>query len=240
MSASNRDDLSQRVAAKDSSPGFIDRDDRAVTSTALLESPPSLSQQLFSAIEQGQAVRPLKADVAANDLWESSHPTLMESKPWLFQSGLESAKSQVMRIAHPLAVAAQSTAIRPEHLQAAMSYWEFTDPRDKLPQGPLAFDEDAHIVYWYDKKCLLETGNSQRIFKRLYGAYRLRGFVHRDVMENAFDDFGISTNRISQGVSRLRKELRRDSVGVVADAIQTYKQSVIGCYRIESNALATR
>lgn len=171
MSASSREGLSQRVPIKDSSrftsgricdpPSRENRavqNHRAVGSTALPESPTSLSQQLLTAIDQGGTVRQLKAHVAANDLWNSSYPALMESKPWLFQCGVKSAKRQVMRLAHPLAVEAQSNVIRPEHLRAAMSYWLFADQRDELAQGSLVYDEHERSAFWRDRVCRIKKG----------------------------------------------------------------------------------
>ena len=237
MSASNREDLSPRVAVKDSSQCFIDRDDRAVTSTALLESSPSLSQQFVSAIEQCKTVRQLEPDVAAKELWDNSYPTLLESKPWLFQSGVKFAKSQVMRLAHPLAVAAQSNAIGPEHLLAAMSYWQFADLRDVLEQGPLVYGEHEHCVYWHDRVCRLKTGkgksrgNSRNLMRLLFRAYRKNSFVHVDVMRTAFKGLdGIRNNGISKAVGRLREELSVAGLGEIADGIETYKWAEAGSY----------
>jgi len=247
MSAPNQEILSNQSPVKGFSqfasgqiydhPDRDIRDSRAVTSSALIVSPQSLSQQLVSAIEQGRNARQLKADTTANDFWDNSYPTLMDNKPWLFQVGVDAAKRQVLRLAHPLAVEAQSNMIRSEHLQAAMVVWEFADKHDRLPRGPLTFDKDEHVVFFRNDLCQLRQPNSRRIFTILYRAYQQMSFVHHDVMVGAFDDIDISNNGIAQGVTRLKKELRRDGLLVVADAIEAYKWAVPGSYRIRSETI---
>jgi len=67
----------------------------------------------------------LRRDDAARQLWAAVYPRLSDGLPGLLGAATGRAEAQVLRLSAVYAVLDQSVTIRIEHLQAALSLWDY-------------------------------------------------------------------------------------------------------------------
>ncbi|MGE0827258.1 MAG: hypothetical protein AB7P18_34690, partial [Candidatus Binatia bacterium] len=82
-----------------------------------------LAERLKEAIAFARTVSEVKRDEAARALWAAVYHDLSEGKPGLLGAMLSRAEAQVLRLSLIYALLDKSSAIRIEHLRAALAVW---------------------------------------------------------------------------------------------------------------------
>jgi hypothetical protein len=106
-----------------------------------------LSHPLGKAVEHARTIGELKRDPAAGDLWRAVYRRLSDGYGGLLGSVTSRATAQVMRLACVYALLETSTAIRLEHLQAALALWQYSEDSAKYIFGMSTGDKLAEDVY---------------------------------------------------------------------------------------------
>ena len=86
-----------------------------------------LKKRISDAIDFSRKLGPIKRDDAARKIWIEVYPTLSEGKPGMLGAVLSRAEAHVMRLALLYALMGFSTAIKADHLLAALAVWEYVE-----------------------------------------------------------------------------------------------------------------
>lgn len=82
---------------------------------------------LLTAVEFGREAGELRRDDDSRRIWHAVYPELSDGKPGLLGAVTSRAEAQVMRLACIYALLDQSAVIRPEHMMAALSVWQYCE-----------------------------------------------------------------------------------------------------------------
>jgi hypothetical protein len=83
--------------------------------------------KLKTAVEFGRNTKEITWAEETRPLWEAVYPELSEGKPRLIEALKARAEAYVTRLACIYALLDLSTEIRPEHLKAALAFWEYVE-----------------------------------------------------------------------------------------------------------------
>ena len=86
-----------------------------------------LVYRLNKTVEAASRTRLMKRDENARELWGRIYDELSEGKPGLAGAVTSRAEAQVMRLATLYALLDCDTEVRPEHLMAAITVWEYAE-----------------------------------------------------------------------------------------------------------------
>lgn len=87
----------------------------------------AMVKRLADAIEFGREPRQLRRDRSARAMWHEVYADLSGGKPGLAGALIARGEAQVVRLAAVYALLDCSELIRPEHLQAALALWEYSE-----------------------------------------------------------------------------------------------------------------
>jgi hypothetical protein len=100
-------------------------------------------RRLGEATTFARQVGELARDEDADRIWERSYAELSQDKPGLLGAVVARSEAQVMRLACLYALLDRSAAIRPDHLAAAMSLWDYAERSARYVFGDAMGDPDA-------------------------------------------------------------------------------------------------
>jgi len=86
-----------------------------------------LVNELRAAVTFAQSAGEMTRNPAAEELWAAKYAELSEGKPGLSGGITSRAEAQVLRLSMIYALMDQSAVIRPEHLNAALAFWDYSD-----------------------------------------------------------------------------------------------------------------
>lgn len=86
-----------------------------------------LSQRLREALDFAQQTEEINLSPEAADSWRAVYPSLSEGKPGLAGALTARGEAQVRRLACIYALLDLSSIVRPEHLEAALAFWEYVE-----------------------------------------------------------------------------------------------------------------
>jgi hypothetical protein len=86
-----------------------------------------LNEQIGRALGHARTVGLMERDDDARELWIEVYPALSEGRPGLLGAMTSRAEAQVMRLACIYALLDLSSAIRYEHLRAALALWRYSE-----------------------------------------------------------------------------------------------------------------
>jgi hypothetical protein len=131
---------------------------------------------LASAIEFSRSVGELKRSESAREIWRADYPDLSEGKPGMLGAITGRAEAQVMRFSAIYALLDQSSLIRPEHHQAAMALWRYSEASAKWIFGTSTGDTRADKVLAALRRAaggLTKTEISGEVFNRNVASHDL-------------------------------------------------------------------
>jgi hypothetical protein len=87
----------------------------------------SLVDRLREAVLFARKTGDIRRDSAAEALWAAIYPKLSEGKPGMLGAVTSRAEAQTMRLACIYALLDLSDVVRPEHLKAALAFWNYSE-----------------------------------------------------------------------------------------------------------------
>jgi hypothetical protein len=106
----------------------------------------TLVERLHPAVQFGRAAGQISRDEGAREIWCQVCGELSEGEVGLLGAVTARAEAQVMRLACIYALLDQSIFIRPEHLKAALSEWEYSRASAKFLFGDAVGDPVADRI----------------------------------------------------------------------------------------------
>jgi hypothetical protein len=103
-------------------------------------------RSLASAIEFAREAGELKRGERARELWRAVYPKLSEGKPGMLGAVIGRAEAQVMRLSAIYALLDRSLVIGPEHHQAAMALWRYSEDSARWIFGTSTGDKNADKI----------------------------------------------------------------------------------------------
>jgi len=85
----------------------------------------SLAERTRAAVDFARSAGEVRRDPEARKIWASVYGELSAERPGLLGAVTSRAEAQVLRLSVLYAVLDRSTVVRPEHLTAALSVWEY-------------------------------------------------------------------------------------------------------------------
>ncbi len=87
----------------------------------------TLSRRLGQALQFGRRIDEIRRDDQAKALWKEVYAELSEGRPGLVGAITARAEAQVLRLSSLYALLAESPVICPEHLAAALAFWNYCE-----------------------------------------------------------------------------------------------------------------
>ena len=106
----------------------------------------AIVMRLFSIIESAKFCGEVKRSKSARELWRQVYPDLSEGKPGLVGVITSRAEAQVMRLSVIYAMLDRSKFIEPEHHEAAMAVWRYSEATARWIFGNKTGDKDADKI----------------------------------------------------------------------------------------------
>jgi hypothetical protein len=106
----------------------------------------SIIRKLKAATEFGKQAGEITMNPDAREIWRAVYGPLSEGKPGLFGALVARAEAQVVRLACIYALLDLSHTIRPEHLAAALSLWDYAEASVKHIFGDATGDPIADQI----------------------------------------------------------------------------------------------
>jgi hypothetical protein len=82
----------------------------------------------------------------AMDLWEAAYPRLTAARPGVFGMVTSRAEAHAVRLALLYALLDRSAEIKPDHLQAALELWDYSERSARYIFGDALGDKDAQTI----------------------------------------------------------------------------------------------
>jgi hypothetical protein len=103
-------------------------------------------QRLTAAVNFARQAGQVSMTPDTAELWEEVYGPLSEGKPGLTGALLARGEAQVVRLATIYALLDQSTLILPEHLQAALAFWDYAEASVRVIFGDALGDPVADLI----------------------------------------------------------------------------------------------
>ena len=158
------EELMQRLSITDLANGYANRflfvcvrrsKDLADGGNLLERDVNTLVMKIQRAKQFAEGVREMKRDEHAAELWRAVYPRLVEDKTGMLGKAVARARAQVLRLSCLYALLDCSSAVRRQHLEAALALWQYCE-------------DSAHYIF--DEGLTLSVGA-----QKLYDAVREAG-----------------------------------------------------------------
>ena len=106
----------------------------------------ALSFEVGEAVKWASVEREYRRDNHSRQLWTAIYPMLSEGQPGLLGAATSRAEAQVLRLSAIYAILDQSLVVRVEHLQAALSVWDYCYASARLIFGDATGDPTADRI----------------------------------------------------------------------------------------------
>ena len=182
---------------------------------------------LASAIAKARELPELPLTKAAEAVWQSAYPILLDRKPWLFAEGRDRAFAEATRWARLVAAESQARVIDDHALKSGLLLWQYADSREyESSNHGIVCDSPSRKVFWNGKTCDLKRAPQRfklfRAFVNAKGA-PLSGASISQYLEKTST---MSDDAIRRAISRLRDSLRDADMAPLADAITPHRVPV--------------
>lgn len=105
-----------------------------------------LISRLKKAVDFGKNAGEIRKDEEATGIWAKVYPELSDGKLGLWGAVVSRSEAQVMRLACIYALLDESKLIMPEHLQAALALWDFSEASARFIFGDATGDPAADQI----------------------------------------------------------------------------------------------
>lgn len=148
----------------------------------------SIIMELSSIIGSAKFCGEVKRSESARELWRQVYPALSEGKPGMFGAITGRAEAQVMRLSAIYAVLDRSMIIEPEHHDAAMAVWRYSEATVRWIFGDKVGDKDADKILSALRRAgpkgLSRTDISKNVFSNNKPAFELDEALQKLVKYN--------------------------------------------------------
>jgi hypothetical protein len=133
--------------------------------------------KLSCAVNFAKEAGRISFDDQARRVWREAYALLSEGKPGMFGALVSRAEAQVVRLACIYALLDRTDLIRPEHLQAALALWAYTEASVRYVFGDATGDPVADQIWGALRDA--PGGLSQTDISNLFGRNLPTGRIHQ-------------------------------------------------------------
>ena len=158
---------------------------------------------------------------AAEAIWQSAYPLLLDRKPWLFAEGCDKAFAEATRWARLVAAESQARVIDDDAMTSGLLLWQYADSREHESSNYGIFiNGQERKVYWEENICDMRYAHRRlKLFRVLVKAGGI-ALSPACISQHMEKDHTMSDEAIRRAVSYLRRDLRTAGMAPLADAIK--------------------